>query len=135
MSVKVIGFYRKKDSRNLFQTILLDPTFYILVRRDDKVRELVLKLSGRYPYHVSLDFSDFEHEAYKNFVVIERALLGDNGENIRVRWGLSKKDFRELTFELYFNLLNNYATCGEFRKGLLLLIGLFKYYTGRRIWI
>ena len=135
MSVKVIGFYRKKDNRSLFQTILLDPTFYILVRVNGKVRELVLKLSGRYPYHVSSDFSDFEHEAYKNFLVIERALLGDNGENIRVRWGLSVKDFRELTFELYFTLLNNYATCGKVKKFLLLFIGLIKYYTGRRLWI
>lgn len=133
VSVKVIGFYKRKDNKSLFWTIILDPTFYILAQVNGKVRELVLRLSGRYPYYVSSDFTDFEHEAYKNFVVISKVLLGDNGENIRVKWGLTKKEFKELIWGLFLTLLKNSATCGKFRKFILFVSGILKYYVGGKL--
>lgn len=129
MTLKVIGFYRK--GRNPFPTYLVDPTFYILVSKNNKVKEYTLKLSGRYYYVTSEDLKDFKPEEYKNYTIITNFLLGDNQKRIRDNWGLTKDEYRELIYGLYFLLIKNYSNCGWFKKSFLLFIGFLKFYLGR----
>lgn len=129
MTLKVIGFYKKgKTAPSVY---LIDPIFYILVSKDKKVKEYTLKLSGKYWYVVSKDLRDFKEEEYKNYKIIVDFLLGDNKERIRDSWGLTKEEYRELIYGLYFTLVKNYTTCGWFKKGFLLLIGFLKFKIGR----
>jgi hypothetical protein len=78
-------------------------------------------------------FKDFNIEGYRNYLIIVNFLLGENGERVRIAWGLTKEDFRELIFELYFILIKEHATCGLFKKGMLVLIGLWKFFLGRKL--
>ena len=129
MTLKVIGFYKKgKTTPSVY---LIDPIFYILVSKDKKVKEYTLKLSGKYWYVVSKDLRDFKEEEYKNFKIITDFLLGDNKERIRDSWGLTKEEYRELIYGLYFTLVKHYTTCSWFKKGFLLLIGFLKFKMGR----
>lgn len=128
MTLKVIGFYRK--GKTAFITYLIDPTFYILVSRNKKVKEYTLKLSGKYYYVTPGNLRDFKPEEYKNYNIITKFLLGENKDRIRDCWGLTKKEYRELIFGLYFLLVKQYATCGWFKKGFLLLAGFIKYKIG-----
>ena len=129
MTLQVIGFYRR--GRNPFSNYLVDPIFYILVSRNGKVKEYTLKLSGRFYYTIPKDLKYFKEEEYRNHKVITDFLLGDNKERIRDSWGLTKAEYRELIYGLYFTLVKNYTTCGWFKKGFLLLIGFLKFKMGR----
>ena len=60
-------------------------------------------------------------------------LLGESREILRQSWGLSKEDFKELFFELYFCLLKKYAKCGIFKKVFLIFVGLWKFFIGRKL--
>lgn len=129
MALKVIGFYKK--GRNPFTTYLLDPTFYILVSRNNKVKEYTLKLSGRYYYVTPRDLRDFSAEEYKNYNIITNFLLGDNKERIRDSWGLGKKEYKELIHGLYSLLVKDYSTCGWLKRSLLMFKGFIKFKFGR----
>lgn len=129
MTLNVIGFYRK--GKTALITYLVDPIFYILVSKDKKVKEYTLKLSGKYYYVTPKNLRDFKAEEYKNFNIITKFLLGENKDRIRDSWGLTKEEYRELIFGLYFLLVKQYATCGWLKKGFLLLAGLIKFKIGR----
>ena len=129
MTVEVIGFYKK--GRNPFPTYLVNPNFFILTKKDKKVKEYTLKLSGKYYYVTPKDLRDFKAEEYKNYIIITNFLLGDNKERIRDSWGLTKEEYRDLIYGMYFLLVRNYATCNLFKKGFLLLKGFIKYKLGR----
>ena len=90
------------------------------------MKELTLKLAGivKSP---NVGTKDFEAEAYKNYLIISDFLKGDRKENVRESWGLTKEDFRELLFELYFALVERHTNCGSFKRVLLMLIGLCKF--------
>ena len=129
MALNVIGFYRK--GRNPFASYLIDPTFYILVSRNNKVKEFTLKLSGRYYYVTHSDLRDFKAEEYKNYTIITNFLLGDNKERVRDSWGLTKEEYRELIYSMYFFLVKSHSTCGWLKRNFLLLIGFVKFKLGR----
>ena len=136
MAISVIDFYRKiedKSDRNPFNLLLQSPTFYILSYVDGKVKELTLRLKGEVECPVITSLKDFETEGYKNYIIITNILLGEEGERVRKSWGLTKEDFRELIFELYFALIREHATCGVFKKALLVLIGMWKFFVGRKL--
>lgn len=135
MTINVIDFYRKveeKGIKNPFIESLENPIFYILSRVNGKIRELTLKLSGKVECPPLDSFKDFEVDSYRSYLMITDFLLGENGESVRRRWGLSKGDFRELIFKLYFILVREHSTCGSFRKVILLLLGMWKYIMGRK---
>ena len=136
MAISVIDFYRKIDSkngRNPFIQALQDPTFYILAYVNGKVRELTLKLSGEFECPSLDSFKYFNIESYRNYVIIVNFLLGENGEKVRKSWGITKEDFRELIFELYFILVKEHSTCGWLKKALLVVLGMWKFFIGRKI--
>ena len=136
MTINVIDFYREKDGESLHNPFLLSlqgPTFGILADVDGKRKELILKLSGSVEYPSTKGLKDFDAESYGNYIIITNFLLGENREILRQNWGLSKEDFRELFFELYVCLLKEHTTCGLFKKALLMFIGLWKFYAGRKL--
>ena len=132
MALKVIGFYRRTKNKNPFITALIDPMFYILVSRDKKVREFTLKLSGKFSYIMPHDLEGFDFEAFRNYNIITDFLLGENRDRIRENWGLTKQEYRDLVFQLYFVLVRSYSTFGWFKKEMLVFLGKLKYYFGRR---
>lgn len=131
MSLKVIEFYKKSSGTMPFTVLLKDPTFYILVKNNDKIRELELKLSGEFNYLLPDGMRDFKEEAFKDYFIIVSALLGENKELIKKSFRLEDEEYRELIFGLYFVLIRNYSTCNWFKKGLLFLTGFFKFVFGR----
>mgnify|MGYP003314226984 CR=1 FL=1 len=131
MTFKVLDFYRKVEDVNLFVSTLKDPTFCILVNRDSKSRELVLNLKGDYPYVSYPDLECFEEEAYKNYMIISDFLTGDSKDSVRINWGLTNEEYRNLVFELYKLLVNNHSYYGWFKKKLLILLGYLKFNTGK----
>lgn len=136
MIVSVLDFYRKETEEgigNPFLTTLHEPIFFIVVNLDGKKRELVLKMSGDVECPPVKNVKDFEFESYRNYLIITNFLLSEQGNKIRLHWGLSEEDFREFIFELYFCLVNNYSTCGMFKKAFLVLLGLWKFYAGRKL--
>ena len=131
MALSVIDFYRRVEARgtaNPFIEALESPVFYILARVNGKLRELTLKLSGEVKCPSLNSFEDFEVESYRSYMMITDFLLGEHGENVRKRWGLSKGDFRGLIFKLYFALIREHSTCGWFKKVILLLLGVWKFF-------
>ena len=136
MTISVIDFYRKienKDDRNPFSPVLQSPTFYILAYVNGKVRELTLKLSGEFECPSLDSFKDFNIESYRNYIIIANFLTGEGGERAKRSWGLSEEDFRELIFELYFILVKEHSTCGWFKRALLVLLGMWKHFVGRKL--
>lgn len=136
MTIRVIDFYRrtdKKNGRNPYIQELEDPTFYILSYVNGKVRELTLKLSGKFECPLLDTLRDFDIESYRNYIIIVNFLLGEDGEKVQRSWGITKKDLRELIFELYFTLIRVHATCGWFKKALLIAVGMWKFFMGRKI--
>ena len=136
MAISVIDFYRKieeKSDRNPFNLVLQSPTFYILSYVNGKIKELTLKLKGEIDCPIISSLKDFETEGYKNYIIITNFLLGEEGEKVRINWGLSKEDFRELIFELYFTLVKEHAACGIVKKAILMLIGMLKFFIGGKI--
>lgn len=132
MALKVIGFYRRTKNKNPFTTALVDPVFYILISRNKKVREFTLKLSGKFSYIIPSDLEHFDSEAYRNYNIITSFLLGENRDRIRENWGITKGEYRDLIFQLYYVLIRNHANYGWFKKGILVFLGKLKYYFGRR---
>ena len=122
----------KRSTSNPFSPLPEKPTFVILAEVEGKKRELILKLSeGIKCIEVDTNkLRDFKTEGYRNYLIITDFLLGENKERVRQSWGLSKEDYRELFFELYFCLLKEYTTCGLFKKAFLAVIGLCKFYLG-----
>ena len=141
MTINVLNFYIEKDkgsTSNPFKPMPENPTFIILAEVEGKKRELALKLSeGVKPIPIDVKkLRDFNLEGYRNYLIITDFLLGENKERLRQSWRLSKEDYRELFFELYFCLLREYATCGLLKKALLLLLGLCKFCIGRKLkWV
>jgi hypothetical protein len=132
LAINVIDFYRRvKGKENIFTEALESPTFYILSYVNGKMRELTLKLSGKVECPPLNSFKDFDVESYRSYLMITDFLLGENGESVRRRWGLSKGDFRDLVFKLYFTLVREHSTCNLFKKVILLLLGMWKYIMGR----
>ena len=131
MRLKILDFYRKVEEANPFASELRDPTFFILTNRNGKAHELVLNLKGTFPYGALAGMSCFEEEAYKNFGIITNFLLDECGDRVRVSWGLSKKEFSALIFELYKILVNNHSYYGWFKKKLLILLGYLKFLSGK----
>jgi hypothetical protein len=135
LKIGVLNFYRNRESRELsnpFISILKDPTFYILACFDGKIKELALEMAGDIECPTLNGFKDFRIEGYRNYLIITNYLLGENGERVRLAWGLSKEDFRELIFELYFTLVKEHTTCSLFKKGILVFIGLLRFYFRKR---
>ena len=131
MAISVIDFYRRVEGRgigNPFMEALESPVFYILSRVNGKLRELTLKLSGEVKCPSLNSFENFEVESYRSYIIITDFLLGENGENVRRRWGLSKRDFRELIFKLYFALIREHSTCNWMKKVILLSLGVWKFF-------
>ena len=134
LTISVLNFYsRTKESKVAFPKVLHSPTFYILAKVDGKLRELTLKLSGEVKCPPLKDQKDFSAIGCRDYLIITDFLLGENGERVRLSWGLTKEDFRELIFELYFALVKEYSTCGVLRKSFLLLFGAWKFFMGRKI--
>ena len=135
MAIDVLDFYIEdsKGSANPFLIELHEPTFCILVRSQGKIRELVLKMSGDVKCPSLNDLKDFVLESYRNYLIITEFLLGEQGQRVRESWGLSKEDFRELIFELYFCLVSMHSRCSVLKKAFLILVGLWKFHLGRKL--
>ena len=136
MVINVFDFYRKiedKSDKNPFSPVLQNPTYYILSEVNGKVRELTLKLKGEVECPIITSLKDFEVEGYKNYTIITNFLLGEEGERVRRSWGLTREDFKELIFELYFALVKEHTTCGIIKKGLLVFLGMWKFFIGRKL--
>lgn len=131
MALRVIGFYKK--GRSPFPTYLLDPTFYILVSKDNKVKEFTLKLSGRYYYVTPRDLKDFGAEGYKNYTIITNFLQGENRDRIRESWGLSEEEYNKLIFEMYEALVREHSLCGCLKRHWLEFTGFLKFKLGRLV--
>lgn len=131
MTFKVLDFYRKAEGINPFVPVLKDPSFCILINRDGKSRELILNLKGEFSYMSCPDLECFEQEAYKNYNIITNFLLGENRENIRLNWGFTNEEYKNLIFELYKILVNNHSYYGWFKKKLLVLLGYLKFSSGK----
>ena len=135
MTIAVLNYYRRTQDKkvNPFLSVLHSPIFYILAKVNGKTRELVIKTSEDIECPRTAALTDFQIEGYRNYLMITDFLLGGNGEIVRRKWGLSKEDFKELIFELYCALLRNYTVCGIFRRACLYLIGMWKFYMGRKL--
>lgn len=135
MTINVLNFYSdiKEEGVKVLPKVFHSPTFYILAKVDGKLRELTLKLSGEVKCPALKDQKDFDINGCRDYLIITDFLLGENGERVRLSWGLTKEDFRELIFELYFALVKEHSTCGIFRKSFLLLFGTWKFFMGRRL--
>lgn len=134
MAISVYNFYSNiKSADNPFLQVLENPTFYILVKLNGKMRELALKMSGDVKCPPIKVAGDFEIESCRNYLVITDYLMGEYGDRVRESWGLSKEDFRELVFELYFCLVKEHSKCGIFKKALLILFGMWKFFVGKVI--
>lgn len=133
MAIDVLDFSIEEDKVNPFAIVLHDPIFDILAYVNGNLRELTLKMSGEVTCPEISSLKDFEFESYRNYLMITEFLLGEQGENVRRNWGLSKDDFRELIFEMYFTLVKEHATCGFFKKALLIFIGIWKFFRGRKL--
>lgn len=129
--IKVLEFFRKVESGNPFTPVLKDPTFCILIVKNNKTRELILNLKGDYPYMEYPTYHDYEENAYKDYRIIKGFLLGDNKELLRDRWGLTEKEYYRLVFEMKKVLINNHSFFGDFKKKLLILLEFLKFQTGR----
>ena len=135
MSIRVLDFNKEitVEDNNPFLQVLHEPVFNIMAYVDGKFRELTLRMSGEVKCPIFKDLKDFNLESYRNYLIIVDFLLGEFGERLRESWRLSKEDFRELIFELYFCLVKEHATCGIFKKAFFVLIGLWKFYAGRKL--
>ena len=131
MTFKVLDFYRKAEGINPFVPVLKDPSFCILINRDGKSRELILNLKGEFSYMSCPDLECFEQEAYKNYNIITNFLLGENRENIRLNWGFTNEEYKNLIFELYKILVNSHSYYGWLKKKLLVLLGYLKFNSGK----
>lgn len=131
MVLKVLDFHRIKDTTNPFVPNLKDPSFCILINKDEKTRELILNLKGEFPY-VSYPVSHgYEDEAYKDYKIIKDFLTGENKELLRDRWGLTKKEYNSLIFGIKKVLIVSYSFYGSFKKKLLIILEFLKFQTGR----
>ena len=135
MSIRVLDFNKEitVEDNNPFLQVLHEPIFNIMVYVDGKFRELTLKMSGEVKCPDLKTLKDFNLESYRNYLIIVDFLLGEFGERLRESWRLSKEDFRELIFELYFCLIKEHTKCGILKKAFLVLIGLWKFYAGRKL--
>lgn len=135
LAIVVLDFYRRPEGKvvNPFLSVLHSPIFYILVKVNGKIRELVIKTSEDIKCPRTGALRDFQIEGYRNYLMITDFLLGENREIVRRKWGLTKEDFKELIFELYCTLLNRYTTCGVFKRALLYIIGMWKFHIGRKL--
>lgn len=130
MTLKVIGFYRRTKNKNPFTTSLVDPVFYVLVCRNKKVKEFTLKLLGKFSYLTYDTPKGFDVDAYRNYSVITDFLLGKYRDTIRANWGLTRKEYRDLIFQMYFVLVKNHTNISLAKKVFLVLAGFIKYYLG-----
>lgn len=132
MTIKVIDFYRKKEKgENPFISTLVDPTYCILMRKNNVTKEYILNLKGEFPYISYSDLECFDEAFYKDFNIITDFILGDYKEILREKWGFSKEEYASITFELYKALVNNHSFYGWFKRKLLILLGFLKFYSGR----
>lgn len=131
MQFKILDFYRKKEDANPFAVELKDPTFFILTNKNGRAHELVLNLSGKFPYSFLSGLNGFEEEAFKNFNIITDFLMGENRDRVRLSWGLEEEEFEELIFELYKILVDRHSYYGWFKKKLLVLLGYLKFLSGK----
>ena len=129
--LKVLEFYRKKESTNPFTYVLVDPVFCILINKEGQTRELILNLKGKFPFAQCPDSECFEEEAYKSYKILKDFLLGEDKELLRERWGLTKKEYSIFLFEIKKVLINNHSFYGSFKKKLLTLLEFLKFQTGR----
>ena len=122
MSIRVLDFNKEitAEDANPFLQEFHGPVFNIMVYVDGKFRELTLKMSGIVKCPVFKGLKDFDSESYRNYLIIADFLLGEHGQRLRESWRLSKEDFRELIFELYFCLVKEHATCGVWKKAFLI---------------
>ena len=130
-NIKVLDFYRKKDSINPFIPVLRDPSFCILVNENSRTKELILNLKGEFPYMNCPDVESYEEEAYKNYEIIHNFLLGENKELLRDRWGLTFNEYDKFIFELKKVLIENHSFYDWFKKKLLVALEFLKFCTGR----
>lgn len=130
-NMKVLDFYRKKDSINPFIPVLRDPSFCILVNENSRTKELILNLKGEFPYMNCPDVESYEEEAYKNYEIICNFLLGENKELLRDRWGLTFNEYDKFIFELKKVLIENHSFYDWFKKKLLVALEFLKFCTGR----
>lgn len=130
-NIKVLDFYRKKDSINPFIPVLRDPSFCILVNENSRTKELILNLKGEFPYMNCPDVESYEEEAYKNYEIIRNFLLGENKELLRDRWGLTFNEYDKFIFELKKVLIENHSFYDWFKKKLLVALEFLKFCTGR----
>ena len=132
MALKVIDFYRKSGrKRTIFMAFLKDPIFYVLVRLNGKIKELTLKLSGEILCPSSPSVPYVDPEAHRNYSVIIDSLTGKNREKIRKDWGLSKREFREIIFQIYCTFIFKHTICSKWERFVLFLIGMWKFYIGK----
>ena len=129
-NLKVLEFYRKVEGENPFTPVLIDPTFCILILKDNKTRELILNMKGEFPYAYPA-FNGYDENAYKDYKIIKDFLLGDSKELLRERWGLTKKEYDRFIFEIKKVLITNHSFFGDFKKKLLILLEFLKFQTGR----
>ena len=64
-------------------------------------------------------------------MIISDFLTGDSKDSVRINWGLTNEEYRNLVFELYKLLVNNHSYYGWFKKKLLILLGYLKFNTGK----
>ena len=135
MTIQVLDFNKEitVEDNNPFLQALHEPVFNIMAYVDGKFRELTLKLSGEVKCPIFKGLKDFDSESYRNYLIIADFLLGEHGQRLRESWRLSKEDFRELIFELYFVLVKEHSTCGFFKKAFLIFVGICKFYMGRKL--
>lgn len=131
MTISVVDFNReigKEWEANPFSQVLKNPIFDIIVFINDKLKIFTLKIAGEIDCPLIPAGGDFEPEFYRNYLIIANFLLGEDGEGARKSWGLSKKDFRELIFSLYFALIKEHATCSFLKRAFLYLMGKWKFF-------
>jgi hypothetical protein len=135
LAISVLDFNKEIEEQdsNPFLLSFHEPIFNILAYVNGKFKELTIKMSGEVECPSVKNLKDFDLESYRNYIIITEFLLGEHGQRIRESWGLSKEDFRELIFELYFALVREHATCNSFKKALLLFIGIWKFFIGRKL--
>jgi hypothetical protein len=135
MAIKVLDFNKEieEQDNNPFLQTLHEPIFNIMVYINGKFKELTIKMSGDVKCPDIKNLKDFDFESYRNYLIITDFLLGEFGERLKGSWGLSKEDFRELIFELYFCLVKEHTTCGILKKVFLVFLGLWKFYVGRKL--
>lgn len=129
MTLKVLDF-RTKDriSINRYRNVVMaDACFIILVKEDEKFRELVVQIPKKYHYEKELNYGEFDVLKVTEYNVLTD-YIKSNKFLIQEKWHLTEDKVEELLLELKLLLINNYSTCDSLRKIILRFSVLYKLF-------